>query len=154
MFGNAGHRLFVFDCCSPKIAGAYIASAIWSRSVPHGQSPTGPYPAVPRTLRSPDRYGFGRISSSNVPVPVPRHGCTSCGRPFTFPKFTRSLHDLYTKLLPDASNQGSHYFQNLEQSRRQDTNAAISSESDSRHLVWSSRSGIDCWAPKHPSSPP
>ncbi len=96
MFGNAGHRLFVFDCCSPKIAGAYIASAIWSRSVPHGQSPTGPYPAVPRTLRSPDRYGFGRISSSNVPVPVPRHGCTSCGRPFYFPNFytpfTRSLH--------------------------------------------------------------
>src|SRR5216110_9016 len=95
MFGNAGHRLFVFDCCSPKIAGAYIASAIWSRSVPHGQSPTGPYPAVPRTLRSPDRYGFGRISSSNVPVPVPRRMYIMWAA-FLLSKLLHALYTIFT----------------------------------------------------------
>src|SRR5207237_4481107 len=118
MFRNAGLRLFVFDCCSPKIAGAYIASAIWSRSVPHGQSPTGPYPAVPRTLRSPDRYGFGRISSSNVPFPCLATDVHHVGSLFTFQTFTRPLHDLYTKLSPGASNQSSHYFKNLGQLRK------------------------------------
>src|SRR2546422_7215614 len=118
MFGNAGHRLFVFDCCSPKIAGAYIASAIWSRSVPHGQSPTGPYPATHERFDHPTDMGSDESVRPTSLFPCLATDVHHVGGLFTFQTFTRPLHDLYTKLSPGASNQSSHYFKNLGQLRK------------------------------------
>ena len=99
MFGNAGHRLFVFDCCSPKIAGHRQRNLVLV-----GSSRTKPNWAISSrpTNASITRQIWVRTNQFvQRPFPVPRHGCTSCGRPFYFPNFytpfTRSLHQVIAR---------------------------------------------------------
>src|SRR5216110_9017 len=118
MFGNAGHRLFVFDCCSPKIAGSLhrqrnLVSVGSSRTKPNWAISSRPTNAsITRQIWVRTNQFVQRPCSRASP------DVHHVGGLFTFQTFTRPLHDLYTKLSPGASNQSSHYFKNLGQLRK------------------------------------